>query len=77
MIRSVVDEVRWHDTAETILTYDPDAVVEFGASGVLSALFKRMAARIAQEQSADCVVSDYAGVEKLRRSLEAPAGASV
>ncbi len=44
LIRSVVDEVRWHDTAETMLTYELDAIVEFGASGVLSALFRRMAA---------------------------------
>ncbi len=42
LIRSVVDEVRWHDTAERLLTYALDAVVEFGASGVLSALLKRM-----------------------------------
>ena len=42
LIRSVVDEVRWHDTAERLLAYQPEIVVEFGASGVLSALMKRM-----------------------------------
>jgi [acyl-carrier-protein] S-malonyltransferase len=71
LIRSVVDEVRWHDTAERILTYEPDAVVEFGASGVLSALMKRMSS--APPAS---VVSDFAGVERLRGSIESPAEAS-
>ena len=77
LIRSVVDEVRWHDTAETMLTYDLDAVVEFGASGVLSALFRRMAASSPRKEQfpSASIVSDYADVEKLRRSLEAPAGA--
>lgn len=77
LIRSVVDEVRWHDTAETMLTYDLDAVVEFGASGVLSALFRRMAASSPRKEAfpSAWVVSDYADVEKLRRSLEAPAAA--
>jgi [acyl-carrier-protein] S-malonyltransferase len=77
LIRSVVDEVRWHDTAETMLTYDLDAVVEFGASGVLSALFRRMAASSPRKEEfpSASVVSDYADVEKLRHSLEAPAGA--
>ena len=71
LIRSVVDEVRWHDTAERILTYEPDAVVEFGASGVLSALMKRMSGA-----PPATVVSDYAGVERLRRTIASPAGAS-
>ncbi len=72
LIRSVVDEVRWHDTAETMLTYELDAIVEFGASGVLSALFRRMAASSPRKEEfpAASVVSDYADVEKLRRSLE-------
>lgn len=77
LIRSVVDEVRWHDTAETMLTYDLDAVVEFGASGVLSALFRRMAASSPRKEAfpSAWVVSDYVDVEKLRHSLEAPAAA--
>ena len=54
LIRSVVDEVRWHDTAERILTYQPDLVVEFGASGVLSALMKRL-----PSAPPTIVVSDY------------------
>lgn len=72
LIRSVVDEVRWHDTAETMLTYELDAIVEFGASGVLSALFRRMAASSPRKEEFPpaSVVSDYADVETLRRSLE-------
>lgn len=71
LIRSVVDEVRWHDAAERILGYQPDMVVEFGASGVLSALMKRMSG--APPAS---VVTDFAGVQRLQNAL-APAGANV
>jgi [acyl-carrier-protein] S-malonyltransferase len=71
LIRSVVDEVRWHDTAERILTYKPDIVVEFGASGVLSALMKRMTGA-----PPAMVVSDFCGVERLRDAMESPAGAN-
>jgi [acyl-carrier-protein] S-malonyltransferase len=72
LIRSVVDEVRWHDTAERILTYRPQMVVEFGASGVLSALIKRLPAA-----PPAMVVSDYAGVERLQTGIEAAAEANV
>jgi [acyl-carrier-protein] S-malonyltransferase len=72
LVRSVVDEVRWHDAAERILSYRPDMVVEFGASGVLSALMKRLSG--APPAS---VVTDFAGVQRLQRALEAPAGANV
>jgi hypothetical protein len=60
-----------------MLTYDLDAIVEFGASGVLSALFRRMAASSPRKEEfpGASVVSDYADVEKLRAWLEAPAGA--
>jgi [acyl-carrier-protein] S-malonyltransferase len=68
LIRSVVDEVRWHDTAERLLTYQPDALVEFGASGVLSALMKRMAGA-----PPAMLVSDFVGVEKLRSAIESAA----
>jgi [acyl-carrier-protein] S-malonyltransferase len=71
LIRSVVDEVRWHDTAERILTYEPDMVVEFGASSVLSALMKRISGA-----PPAMIVSDYSGVERLRRAMESPAGAN-
>jgi [acyl-carrier-protein] S-malonyltransferase len=72
LIRSVVDEVRWHDAAVRLLSYKPDTVVEFGASGVLSALMKRV-----QFSPPAILVSDFEGVEKLRRAIERPAGASV
>jgi [acyl-carrier-protein] S-malonyltransferase len=72
LIRSVVDEVRWHDTAERILTYRAEMVVEFGYSGVLSALMKRL-----PSAPPTVVVSDYAGVERLRTSLEGAAEANV
>lgn len=72
LIRSVVDEVRWHDTAERLLTYAPDIVVEFGAGGVLSALMKRM-----PSGPRTMVVSDFASAEELRRAVERPAEANV
>lgn len=72
LIRSVVDEVRWHDTAERILAYSPEMVVEFGASGVLSALMKRMAS-----SPPAIVVSDFSGVERLLGAIAGPAGANV
>jgi [acyl-carrier-protein] S-malonyltransferase len=72
LIRSVVDEVRWHDTAERLLTYRLDAIAEFGASGVLSALMKRMAGA-----PPATVVSDFASVERLRASLAGTASARV
>jgi [acyl-carrier-protein] S-malonyltransferase len=61
LIRSVVDEVRWHDAAQRLLTYEPQMVVEFGASGVLSALMKRTPGA-----PPSTVVSDMAGIESLR-----------
>jgi [acyl-carrier-protein] S-malonyltransferase len=64
LVRSIAHEVRWHDTAARLLSYDLDIVAEFGASGVLGPLMKRMpgAPKV-------IVVSDYAGVEKLRHAL--------
>src|SRR5580692_159568 len=70
LIRSVVEEVRWHDTAQRLLSYGLDRVVEFGAGGVLGPLMKRMPLA-----PAVTVVSDFAGVAKFRvvidRSTEA------
>ncbi|HKU82248.1 MAG TPA: ACP S-malonyltransferase, partial [Candidatus Tumulicola sp.] len=64
LVRSISHEVRWHDTAERLLSYELDLVVEFGASGVLGPLMKRMpgAPKV-------MVVSDFAGVESLRAAL--------
>ena len=70
LVRSIVDEVRWHDAAERLLSYDLDAVVEFGASGVLGPLMKRM-----PNAPKVIVVSDYAGVERLRAPSTALASA--
>jgi [acyl-carrier-protein] S-malonyltransferase len=64
LVRSVVDEVRWHDTAERLLSYQLDLVVEFGASGVLGPLMRRM-----QNAPTTMVVSDYAGVENVRAAM--------
>ncbi len=72
LVRSVVDEVRWHDTAERLLSYRLDLVVEFGASSVLSALMKRM-----EGAPPATVVSDTAGIERLRSSLGRSTSASV
>ena len=70
LVRSIVEEVRWHDAAERLLSYDLDAVVEFGASAVLGPLMKRM-----PNAPAVLVVSDYAGVEKLYATATTPSSA--
>jgi [acyl-carrier-protein] S-malonyltransferase len=64
LVASIAHEVRWHETAERLCSYDLDLVVEFGASGVLVPLIKRM------PNAPDAtIVSDYAGVRKLRERL--------
>ncbi len=65
LVKSITDEVRWHDCALQLLTYDLELVVEFGASPVLSPMFKRL-------PGAPPVinVSDFSGVEKLRAVLD-------
>jgi len=70
LIRSITDEVRWHDTAQKLVTYGLDVVVEFGASPVLGPLMRRL-------PNAPQVVNvvDYAGIEKLRATLGAEAKA--
>ncbi|MBV9271052.1 MAG: ACP S-malonyltransferase [Candidatus Eremiobacteraeota bacterium] len=70
LIRSITEEVRWHDTAEKLARYDLDMVVEFGASPVLGPLMKRL------PNAPNVVnVTDHAGVEKLRATLGAEAKA--
>lgn len=64
LVRSVVDEVRWHDTAERLLSYRLDRVIEFGASGVLGALMRRI-----PNAPPTMAVSDYAGVESVRAAM--------
>ena len=66
LVRSIVQEVRWHDTAARAVSYGLDLVVEFGASGVLGPLMRRM-----NEAPQVSVVSDFGGVEKLRDAIGA------
>jgi len=79
LVRSVVEEVRWHDTAQRLLSYDLDRVVEFGASAVLGPLMKRMLAGAdpSKKVPAVTVVSDFAGVQKFRVEIERSTGATV
>jgi malonyl CoA-acyl carrier protein transacylase len=68
LIRSVTDEVRWHDAALAMVATGIDLFVEFGASPVLAPMMKRV------EGAPKAVhAGDAAGVEKLR-ALLAPAG---
>jgi [acyl-carrier-protein] S-malonyltransferase len=70
LVRSVTDEVRWHDTALAMVAAGIDTIVEFGASPVLAPMMKRV------EGAPKAIhVGDAAGVEKLR-ALLAPAGIS-
>lgn len=64
LVRSITDEVRWHDCALKLLSYDLELVVEFGASPVLAPMFKRL-------RNAPQVmnVTDFGGIEKLRGLL--------
>jgi [acyl-carrier-protein] S-malonyltransferase len=64
LVASITSEVRWHATAERLLSYRLDLVVEFGASGVLGPLMKRLA-----NAPPVLVVSDRTGIEKLRGML--------
>jgi [acyl-carrier-protein] S-malonyltransferase len=64
LVASITSEVRWHATAECLVSYQLDLVVEFGASGVLGPLMKRL-----PNSPPVLVVSDHAGIEKLRGML--------
>ena len=67
LIRSVTDEVRWHDAAIAMIAAGIELIVEFGASPVLAPMMKRV------EGAPKAIhVGDAAGVEKLRAML-APA----
>jgi [acyl-carrier-protein] S-malonyltransferase len=65
LVRSIVEEVRWHDTALRLLTYRLERVVEFGASNVLGALMRRMPGAVTVN-----VVSDSAAARQLREDIE-------
>jgi [acyl-carrier-protein] S-malonyltransferase len=60
LVRSITDEVRWHDCALKLLSYDLELVVEFGASPVLAPMFKRLP-NAPQVMN----VTDFGGIEKL------------
>lgn len=64
LVRSITEEVRWHDTAVAMLAYDLDVIVEFGATPVLAPLMKRLpnAPQVLN-------VSDRAGIEKLHTKI--------
>jgi [acyl-carrier-protein] S-malonyltransferase len=64
LVSSIRSEVRWHATAERMLSYELDLVVEFGAGAVLAPLLRRM-----PNAPPVLTVSDRAGVEKLRAML--------
>jgi [acyl-carrier-protein] S-malonyltransferase len=67
LIRSVTDEVRWHEAAVAMIAAGIDLIVEFGASPVLAPMMKRV------EGAPKAIhVGDAAGVAKLRAQL-APA----
>ena len=68
LIRSLTDEVRWHETSLALLAAGLDLVVEFGASAVLAPMLKRI-----EGAPPVMAVSDAAGVEKLRNTLTAAA----
>jgi len=68
LIRSITDEVRWHETSLALLAAGLDLVVEFGASAVLAPMLKRL-----EGAPPVMTVSDAAGVEKLRTALTATA----
>lgn len=64
LVLSINHEVLWHETAQQLLTYNLDVIVEFGASAVLGPLMKRMPG------TPDVlVVNDWAGVESLRSRI--------
>lgn len=68
LVRSISSEVLWHETAELIVSYETDVVVEFGAGPVLGPLMKRLPAPPTVLQ-----ISDRSGVEKLRSRERAQA----
>jgi [acyl-carrier-protein] S-malonyltransferase len=68
LVRSVTEEVRWHETALALVALGLDLIVEFGASAVLAPMFKRV-----EGAPRAITVSDAAGVESLRSQLTAAA----
>jgi [acyl-carrier-protein] S-malonyltransferase len=70
LIASVTGEVAWHATTLRMLDEGLDALVEFGASAVLSPLARRLpGAPVVMH------VGDAGGIERLREALTEPANA--
>ncbi len=70
LLRSVTDEVLWHATSQALVAQGLDLLVEFGGSAVLAPLAKRLTGA-----PPALYVGDEAGLEKLTRTLAAPATA--
>jgi [acyl-carrier-protein] S-malonyltransferase len=68
LIRSVTDEVVWHETALALVALGLDLIVEFGTAPVLAPMFKRI-----EGAPRALTVSDAAGIEKLRTQLRSDA----
>jgi [acyl-carrier-protein] S-malonyltransferase len=66
LVQSITHEVRWHDCALQLLSYNLDLVVEFGATPVLAPMFRRLP-NAPQVMN----VSDFGGVDKLRALIGA------
>jgi len=64
LVRSVTEEVRWHDVALALAAMQLDLIIEFGASAVLAPMFRRV-----EGAPKAITVSDAAGVERLRAQL--------
>ena len=64
LVASVTDEVQWHAAAERLVRERLDMVVEFGASPVLAAMFKRL-----PDAPPAIAVIDERGLEKLTRTM--------
>lgn len=73
LVRSITDEVLWHETSLKLLESRPDVVAEFGANPVLGPLMRRL-----PDAPPVVNVSDAAGIDKLNAALEkARGGAAV
>ncbi len=64
LVRSVTEEVLWHEAAVAMVAMGLDLIVEFGASPVLAPMMKRVAGAPKAMH-----VADAAGVDKLRALL--------
>jgi malonyl CoA-acyl carrier protein transacylase len=68
LVESVTAEVLWHETSLRLLDERLDAIVEFGASPVLTPLMRRL-----PDVPKLVHVGDAAGFLRLRQLMEGPA----